>query len=165
MSEIYGLMYYSFCDPDLDTTVLQYIVGQARLRNQLKRVTGQLHFENGIFLQWIEGSLRGVEDVFGHIAVDPHHVNLKVIHSSFIPVRHFGTWDMAFSNNHDQSLLSFMQSNDLSLENDDKETIMYLIHFLGCASMSNDQQIGSVKSAKKEHSVTRNHYVPARLMK
>ena len=161
MSDLTGLLYYSFCDDELDTVVLRFIMERARIRNQRKQVTGQLHFENGLFLQWIEGAEKDIDDVFGYIQNDPHHGNIQIVKRNPIPLRQFTGWDMAFSNNENTSLLSFMSKNGLSLEDQDDETAQGLVNFLNGARLDSDQSIAAVRWTEREPSVTREHYKPS----
>lgn len=143
MTSLKGLMYFSFVDHELDHHGLRYIVKRARERNAEIGISGQLHFESGMFLQWIEGTQENVEKVFRYIKRDPHHSGVQVVYEGPIRNRFFGGWDMAFSSN--DSLQSFLQTNRLSLENPDSSTVSQLISFLRLFGELDDQQIESIR--------------------
>lgn len=133
MSELYGLLYYSFADPELDTVVLRFIADRASARNEKKGVTGQLHFENGLFLQWIEGTQEALTEVFDHIERDPHHSGIDVMFFGPIPSRSFGGWHMALSTADNVSLLSYMQDQKIELRDRNRVVVTRLVKFLSTA--------------------------------
>lgn len=159
MSQVYGLLYHSTAEDALDSEQLQRIMRTARERNYLKHVTGQLHYENGIFLQWLEGSRDHVVEIFGHIKRDTLHRDIDTMYFGPVPSRSFDGWDMAYSSSQNASLLSFMRSNRLSLERRDATTIAQLIEFLGYAGDTSTQYLDDIKRTPTQLGVTVEDYV------
>ncbi len=159
MPQIHGLMYYSFADPEFDENVLAFIMARARMRNARAQVTGQLHYENGLFLQWFEGRAQRVDEIFAHIERDPHHSGIKTLYRGPVPRRSFDGWDMAYSNGKDSSLLSFMRHHDLSFSSCDMSTFVRLMEFLANVGLSENQKSDHLKLSLHEAGVSLNDYV------
>lgn len=137
MTQEYGLLYYSFADDELDTNVIRFIADKARTRNAAFDVTGHLHYESGLFVQWIEGSKQNLNEIYGYIRRDPHHHGLTSIFFDTIPARGFSSWNMATSMENNASLTKFMRERNLSLADHDQATIANIIGFLRNAAMAN----------------------------
>lgn len=125
-----GLLYYSFADAELDESVMRYLLERARIRNRENQITGQLHFENGIFIQWLEGTPKLVRQTMDIIKRDPHHSHINILFQGKTDARFFEQWEMAYSDLGDASLLSFMLSNQIDLSNVNKTTVGKLVEFL-----------------------------------
>ena len=73
------------------------LLAHARLNNQRIGCTGMLLYDNGSFLQALEGEERVTEQLFAKIARDPRHQRVVHILRREVPTRHFGEWQMGFA--------------------------------------------------------------------
>lgn len=80
------------------------ILHVARQRNASLDLTGFLHAEDGIFVQWLEGSEDAVETVSQSIMADSRHRDIAVFSRGPIDARQFPCWTMGYSDG-DQALL------------------------------------------------------------
>ncbi len=81
----------------LADAMLREIAVVARARNNACGLTGYLVFENGFFLQTIEGPHAEVERVYESIARDSRHRELTILHHGAITERTFPSWGMTIS--------------------------------------------------------------------
>lgn len=125
-----GLLYFSLASPNLDDLQLANIISSARKSNAERGISGQLHYENGLFLQWIEGETTQIEGLWKKIFIDNRHSRLTKMFSGEISIRSFGNWDMQFSDQKDGFLLDYIQSREISLENRTTGDASRLIAFL-----------------------------------
>jgi hypothetical protein len=75
--------------------VLQAIVGRSMAKNRAEDVTGFLISHNGTFMQVLEGPDRAVAEVFGRIAGDKRHTDIKVLSDEQTEARAFRSGPMA----------------------------------------------------------------------
>ncbi|SDD73215.1 Sensors of blue-light using FAD [Paracoccus isoporae] len=80
------------------------ILQTARRRNGSLGLTGFLHAEDGIFVQWLEGPEESVEEVSQSILADKRHRDIAVFSRGPIDARQFPDWTMGYSDG-DQALL------------------------------------------------------------
>jgi methanogenic corrinoid protein MtbC1 len=78
---------------------LKLLANRARERNRSVGVTGMLLFEEGRFLQTLEGPPEGLEAIWSSVARDGRHNNIEVLSKHVAPARLFSGWDMFFSSN------------------------------------------------------------------
>ncbi|CUH10006.1 Sensors of blue-light using FAD [Jannaschia seosinensis] len=88
--------------PALATAALLF--RQARCRTPDTHLTGYLHREGDIFVQYIEGSWEDVRRLRHAILADPAHRDIRVVASGRIETRRFSGWSMMYT---DDSVLSF----------------------------------------------------------
>jgi methanogenic corrinoid protein MtbC1 len=73
---------------------LEQLVAQARSRNRSLGVTGMLLYENGRFLQTLEGPPASLRKVWDSIRRDPRHGEIEVLSDHMISSRLFSDWDL-----------------------------------------------------------------------
>lgn len=93
------LTYQSTATKIPDATELQSLARQARARNRSVGVTGMLLFEEGRFLQTLEGPPEGLEAIWSSVARDQRHSEIEVLSKHMAPARLFTGWDMFLSSN------------------------------------------------------------------
>jgi len=106
-----SLIYRSFTDLTPLDAGYQHILARSRMRNQDLLVTGYLHWEDGIFHQWIEGPaapLRVVEQI---ILSDKLHHDITILRRGESSTREFAGWSMAASTSEKHSLFSFLATS------------------------------------------------------
>ena len=79
-------------DPDSPGEHDIYIT--AAIRNPRLGISGHLHREGPLFVQYLEGSDDRVEDLMGAIRADRRHRNLSVRGSHSLRRRRFADWNM-----------------------------------------------------------------------
>lgn len=73
---------------------LEQLVSQARRRNRSLGVTGMLLYENGRFLQTLEGPPAGLQAVWSSICRDQRHRDIEVLTEHAVSSRLFNDWDL-----------------------------------------------------------------------
>ncbi|MDX1572338.1 MAG: BLUF domain-containing protein [Xanthomonadales bacterium] len=96
MAEIYHLIYTSDAVRELSNGELHELVEGARENNQITGITGLLLYQDGGFIQILEGEKVEVEGIFDLIRSDPRHTNIRVVYRGFHPTREFNKWSMGF---------------------------------------------------------------------
>jgi len=92
----YRLVYSSEATGEMERADLELMLGESRIRNAKRDITGVLVFVDGVFLQVLEGEKDDVDDLMESIRRDTRHCNIKVFHEEEIAVRAFPTWRMAY---------------------------------------------------------------------
>ncbi|MBK4217269.1 BLUF domain-containing protein [Paracoccus caeni] len=108
------LVYRSSAVDRLTETDLDDILHAARDRNQALSVTGCLHFEDGLFFQWIEGPAQAVGEVFQLIDDDPRHSDLTVLGQGPLDARRFQNWRMRYSDREHGSLMDWFANSEVA---------------------------------------------------
>ncbi|QZH74433.1 MAG: BLUF domain-containing protein [Erythrobacter sp.] len=73
---------------------LHSLVGKARARNRKLNVTGMLLYENGSFLQTLEGPPDKLDALWASIKQDSRHDHIEVLSEHVVPARVFSNWDL-----------------------------------------------------------------------
>lgn len=97
------LTYKSTATASPSAADLDVLVGRARARNRQLGVTGMLLYENGSFLQTIEGPPPMLEALWSSIKQDPRHDHIELLSESIVPARLFSDWDLLVHSRLDQS--------------------------------------------------------------
>ncbi|MDB6179769.1 BLUF domain-containing protein [Paracoccus fistulariae] len=111
-------------DEDLDDILIS-----ARARNEEKFVTGCLHYEDGMFFQWIEGPAEQLRQIIDLILKDERHRDIAVLGVGALEVRRFQDWRMRFSDRKNGSLMDWFACSEISTF-DRKEYIGGVVTFL-----------------------------------
>ena len=74
------------------------IVNAAKVKNEHAGITGILLYNNGNFMQLIEGDVENVESLFDIIKQDRRHSEVTLLLKENITHRNFDEWRMAFKN-------------------------------------------------------------------
>lgn len=73
---------------------IEDLVAQARARNRRLDITGMLLFEDGHFLQTIEGPPAALEAVWSSIKRDSRHDHIELLSEHIALERLFSNWDL-----------------------------------------------------------------------
>jgi|GEM_PF-2105765 len=93
--DLFGcLTYQSLASAPPSDNELNELVARARLRNQSVGVTGMLLYEDGRFLQTLEGPPAGLSAVWASIQQDERHQNIEVLTEHYAHARLFSDWDL-----------------------------------------------------------------------
>lgn len=90
------LIYASAACRPFDEGQLSDLLRQARANNARLGVTGILLYDQGSFLQVLEGDEHHVEPLFASIARDPRHDRVNIIRKSSVSTPSFAAWTMGF---------------------------------------------------------------------
>lgn len=93
-----SLVYISSADPDVNADTLLDILEVSRRKNLENGITGMLLFQNGFFIQALEGEEAAVESTYSSIQRDDRHRHLIVVEKIPIERRSFANWSMGFKN-------------------------------------------------------------------
>lgn len=88
------LVYRSAASSPMGHGELAHLLAQARARNEAERLTGLLVYDQGRFVQWLEGPTTGVERIWDSIRRDSRHVEVERLHTPWHPERLFPEWRM-----------------------------------------------------------------------
>lgn len=91
---MYQLIYQSEGRPGLLSEELFRIIEQSARNNPFADITGFLIYQNGRFLQLVEGPLQALEELLRVLQRDPRHHSLKVLAQREIFERSFPRWRM-----------------------------------------------------------------------
>lgn len=107
-------LYRSTARDGLTRADLRDILSEARRRNQELQLTGCLHYEDGLFFQWLEGPADGLWRVVDLIRADTRHHDLTVLGQGALDYRRFLDWRMRFTERRDLSLLDWIAASNVS---------------------------------------------------
>lgn len=88
------LTYKSIATSAPSESELEHLVAKARARNRSMGITGLLLFENGSFLQSLEGPPKALEKVWSSIKRDGRHDHIEVLSEHIAIARLFSDWDL-----------------------------------------------------------------------
>jgi hypothetical protein len=82
---------HSFSEQDLDE-----MLATARIKNKALGLSGLLLYQDGVFLQFLEGQRHAVDDLLKTIEADARHESVRLIWRRVIETRDFADWQMGF---------------------------------------------------------------------
>lgn len=88
------LTYKSVATASPSAADLEALVGRARARNRNLSVTGMLLYEDGSFLQTLEGPPDKLDTLWASIKQDTRHDHIEVLSEHVVPARLFSDWDL-----------------------------------------------------------------------
>lgn len=111
-SDIFRIIYCSrnAIEPDDRDRSITQILAAARRNNAEVGLTGALLYNEGTFVQALEGDFEAVQSTFERILGDPRHQEIVVLQAETVGAPIFTEWTMAFAEPEDKqaakSLLS-----------------------------------------------------------
>jgi hypothetical protein len=78
------------------TSEAMALLGDARVLNARRNITGALYLANGRFLQYLEGQESDLDALLERIERDPRHTNCQVLDRRAISRRIYAAWAMAW---------------------------------------------------------------------
>lgn len=97
MRRMIQLIYCSQASAAPTSDELHALLAQSRGKNDRLDVSGILVYEDGVFLQVLEGPDEAVLGLRETIECDPRHHGFRQLHLAAIEGREFGDWSMAFA--------------------------------------------------------------------
>ncbi|MBO6574139.1 MAG: BLUF domain-containing protein [Rhodothermales bacterium] len=92
------MIYASAATVPFSEADLQALLAKARVNNQRANVTGMLVYDQGSFLQVLEGPEAAVDSIYRRIERDRRHGNVLLLAKTHVTKRSFGEWKMGFFN-------------------------------------------------------------------
>jgi len=89
-----SLLYRSTALQTPTESELGHLIRTSQLRNRTLGITGMLVYENGQYLQSLEGPPDAMEEIWSSIRRDPRHCSIEVLKQTLTPGRLFSGWDM-----------------------------------------------------------------------
>jgi len=135
MSELIHIVYVSTSTHDLSELELDDLLKGIRAKNKRNDITGLLLYNDGMFIQVIEGEIKRIIDLFDLVKSDSRHKNIVQILKEPIQKRSFPDWSMGFKRitNEDlesiQGFSTFMSDDTEWVPNPDiAEQVLYLLN-------------------------------------
>jgi hypothetical protein len=91
------LLYSSQATHKLGNLYLFLLLSRAREANERAGITGHLVYDDGKFVQCIEGPQHAVDALWAKIQQDERHHSIALLQRSEVQHRQFPQWSMAFS--------------------------------------------------------------------
>lgn len=95
-SQIYYHVYISQATQPFTSEELTELLRKARENNSKLGVTGLLLYQDGVFMQALEGSEEAVTSLVNRIEADPRHRRMMKLLSGHQTERQFPDWSMGF---------------------------------------------------------------------
>ncbi len=117
------LIYTSEAKNNFSPSELQNLLLTVRRNNDRDAITGMLLYEDGTFLQVLEGENEVIESTYQRIAADKRHHKIMLIARFEIDHRSFHDWEMGFFDASGGKLLqlpgysNFLSKKTVELEN------------------------------------------------
>ena len=96
MKDLIHIVYVSFAREELSEAQLQNLLREIRKKNARHKVTGLLLYNEGSFIQVIEGKKNTIHRLFESISQDSRHTNVVKLLEESIDKRAFPDWSMGF---------------------------------------------------------------------
>ncbi|MBA3023795.1 MAG: ABC transporter substrate-binding protein [Gammaproteobacteria bacterium] len=134
---LYFLLYVSQAAVEMDEATLAEILGVSKRNNQVAGITGCMLYQDGCFMQILEGSRDNVLKLMEYIQTDTRHKHVRIVMQGNEQQRVFLDWSMEF---HDMSRIAgapdFSQwrrrtINFLELAEDARMCYSYITAFKG----------------------------------
>ena len=97
-SSLRSIVYVSTALHLLNDAQLEELLTKTHLNNSRNQITGILLYQDGNFMQLIEGSTRDTYELYERIKSDNRHHNIITLLDQPIEERLFSDWSMAFRN-------------------------------------------------------------------
>jgi methylmalonyl-CoA mutase cobalamin-binding subunit len=113
------LIYRSKATPRFDMPGLASLLRTAVSRNSSERLTGTLVYDQGRFIQWLEGPKSALDRVVHSIRHDDRHAEFEVLRERPIRERAFSDWQMRLAVRRNQPVLlpaDTLQASDAPLD-------------------------------------------------
>lgn len=136
---MYYMIYRSVATDSPTEASLLKMLEWAREANARRGVTGMLLYQNGRYMQMLEGEEATVRELFDKISRDPRHHLVKVVASGTTSKRHFNDWSMGFR---DMDQVSKLPDYDTYLNeqlaekrfgSEERVAYQFMLHFIESA--------------------------------
>lgn len=123
MKDLIHIVYVSFAQNNLSEKELKHLLREIRKKNAEQGITGLLLYNDGSFIQVIEGSEEVIHRVFTSISKDNRHTNVVKLLEEPIDHRAFPDWSMGFRQISDKQSSSIPGFSDFMHRENPAQTI------------------------------------------
>jgi hypothetical protein len=96
---VFQLTYSSVASPGISAKDIEDIIAEAKQFNTANNITGCLIYNNGYFLQFLEGEKEIVMTLVNKIKLDDRHDHFTILSEDQTDFRIFKDWAMAYYHN------------------------------------------------------------------
>lgn len=96
---VFQITYSSVAKPELTITDIEEIMAEAKKNNTTNDITGCLIFNQGYFLQILEGNKQNVMNLIDKIRLDDRHDHFIILSEGETDYRTFKEWAMSYYHN------------------------------------------------------------------
>ena len=96
---VFQITYSSVAKPEISITEIEEIITQSKRYNSAHDITGCLIYNNGYFLQILEGEKQLVMPLIKTISLDDRHDHFTILSEGEANSRTFKEWAMAYYHN------------------------------------------------------------------
>jgi hypothetical protein len=107
----FQLCYASTATRDFSRNDLLELLTKARKHNAEQGITGLLLFQDGHFMQVLEGEADKVRELFKVIAHDERHTQIALLFEEFVSQPQYPDWSMGFQALDGSDLMEFPQED------------------------------------------------------
>ena len=127
------LVYTSKATCKIEISDIESIIEKSSKNNAQKGITGALFYNDGYFLQFLEGEMSDIKDRLSVICSDERHKDINIILMSSIKTRMFERWAMGYARFESEEVINdvaFTHSNEnhISFEQFDQKNAVKLIN-------------------------------------
>jgi hypothetical protein len=133
------LIYRSIATDVPSEAELVSLLKHARPANAARGITGMLLYQNGRYMQMLEGEEPVVKELFAAISADRRHRDVKLVAKGALAKRHFDDWSMGFRNMDqfadlpDYDTYLSRQLDEGQLSPDERAAFRFMFHFIESA--------------------------------
>lgn len=95
---MFYMLYISTAVKPMNYDDFSALLQQCRDSNNKRGITGMLLYQNGTFMQMLEGEKQAVLDLYDKILKDDRHTGVHTVLTGDIAARNFEDWSMGFFN-------------------------------------------------------------------
>ncbi|MBY0446050.1 MAG: BLUF domain-containing protein [Burkholderiales bacterium] len=97
MTDLYILVYVSTATHLMDEAELEALLSGAVEQNNKNGITGVLLYNDGDFMQCLEGPESAVRETFNRVEASRRHTGIICLYEEKISERSFSDWDMGYA--------------------------------------------------------------------
>ena len=94
-----SLIYVSKAKKNVDYDEILKILTHSWKYNHNSYISGMLLYDNGYFMQIIQGPIATIDRLYARISKDPRHSNIKLVGEELLPTRDCTGWGIGFYEN------------------------------------------------------------------
>lgn len=121
------LIYHSTASELMSERSLEQLLTKSRENNKANNISGMLIYDDGSFIQVIEGSEKDLNLLLAKLYKDTRHKNFVEMNREYIEKRDFAEWSMGFRHSKDLNEEAFTSILQLS-SNERLNKLMAIFH-------------------------------------
>lgn len=94
-----SLIYVSKAKKNVDYEEIMKILTHSWKYNHNSYISGMLLYDNGYFIQIIQGPIATIDRLYARISKDPRHSNIKLVGEELLSTRNCTGWGIGFYEN------------------------------------------------------------------